>query len=267
MHLMAPSALDNRLITILDRLAYEGTTGIDLDQSVRGYRSLLHGKSASELLSAHIEQASSKGSVSVRRLREVEARVQQLQAENAMLRADRAALEKTLRDEVANLEIQLDLLQEKYDEDLATLKEITVQRAIEDDYSYDDFMKIVRMHLGKQNGFGKLLEEYSKAHYADQPDRVITEGKIQSWRRRGSFPFWVVEQLKEMPTERTRYQWSAEDIEYLVTIVLAHPDWTDAQYAAACSETFGHQLNVNSIKSKFNILRKEGRIPERRRGR
>jgi hypothetical protein len=240
-----------KLVSIIDRLAHHSTTDQDALQTVYGLRRVAKGAMPSKLL--HLDDAQAPKSQQITSLKR---QIAILQAEKAQL----ATANSELQQNYDRLKAQVDLLQAR--NDTAACQ----SRPIGADYTYAEVMEIIREKFGKQNGGLRLWADYSaRLHAADPTSRLLTVSKLQSWRTAGRYPDWAVQQLLAMPaTLRVSHKWSDDDVDYLCKLHLANPQKTDDQLAAECSKRFGCEVNSNSIKSKFNILRKLGRIPRLR---
>jgi hypothetical protein len=219
--------------TIIDRLAHSSTNDQDALNSVYGLRRLTKGNPPSQLLYSDNPK---------KKLRQLNSLVAQLRSEIAGLKTSN----HDMQGEIQRLQ--------------------TVDRPTRDHangYSYDEVMEIIRRKFGKQNGGLTLWSDYNaKLHAADPTIEVFACNAMQTWRRLGVYPVWAVEQLLSMPiVAREIHKWSPDDIEFLCQLHLTDLYKTDDQLAAECSRMFGCEINSNSIKSKFNILRKENRIP------
>jgi hypothetical protein len=130
-------------------------------------------------------------------------------------------------------------------------------------YTFDEVAAIFRQKLKKHASGQKRWIAFSEAQHALNPNlNVVTYGKITSWRKTDAFPAWAVEQLRAMPVEPlSKHQWSAADIAFLRDLHLADPHKSDEELARECSKQFGCPINTNSIKGKFNLLRRRGEIP------
>lgn len=242
--------LSNRIVTIVDRLAHASTTDQDVLQTVYGLRRVMKNQTPSAVMRYAVPILASQK----------QKQIADLQKTVVVLRDEIAELQKVntkLEVEQAWLRTQISQHQQK-----------CRQPDSPDDYLYDDVMQIIRHKFGKQNGAQTLWSDYSATlHAADAAIQVVTVSKLQAWRTGGSYPAWAVNQLKAMPVStRTVHRWSDEDIEFLCRLHLADLQKTDDCLAYECSAKFGCTINSNSIKSKFNILRKTGRIPKVRRG-
>lgn len=254
---MDSPVIDPKIVTIWDRLAHESLSEIDIVQSVLGLQRLLKGRVPSKLLQHAVNRQSLP-----KEIQHLQMLIRQLQAEQDKLEAENRAL----IEERAHLQIEVELLKDKYDEDI--IAPHVVKHNPIDDYSYAEVMTLVEVKFKKHNGFGKLWEEYSLQIHRHDPARIVTVNRIQSWRKANAFPAWAIEQLKAMPLiERVIHRWSHTDIEFLAQLYNHDPTMTDTQLADQCSVKFGCKINDNSIKSKLNILRKERRIELVRRAR
>jgi hypothetical protein len=233
-----------KIVNIFDRLAHDSTTDQDALQTVYGLRRVVKGNMPSALL--HLDTSAP---VKPRQVASLKRLVAQLRAEKNEL-------------EALNAELQCDHARLKSQIELLTNSEGHYHQPGQD-YSYAEVMEIIREKFGKQNGGLTLWAEYSATlHAADPASPLLTLSKLQIWRMAGTFPNWTVSQLLAMPVIiRSMHKWSEEDIDFLCAVHLADMRKTDDQLAVECSVRFGCQINTNMIKSKFNILRKLGRIP------
>lgn len=178
-----------------------------------------------------------------------------------------------LNHEIARLEQQLAECEKR----CATLaqrnNELEAQVAIElfahpedDDFTYEEVMRIIRSRCGKINGGQIAWCRYSMQQSDADPNLpLVTENKIRRWRVANRFPAWAVRQLREMPDVTCRqYRWSDEDIDYLCNLHLGDPRLDDNHLAEMCSQKFGCFIGRNAIKGKFVLLRQLNRIPAKR---
>jgi hypothetical protein len=223
-----------RIINILDRLAHASTNDQDALQTVYGLRRVAKNQLPSVLLSFDASQSASQKRLK-KKLDTVSAQLATQQEINHRLTEDYARL----------------------------LDNIAQPHNAADDYPYAEVMAIIRDKFGKQNGALTLWADYSvKLHLFDANSPVLTASRLQGWRVVGMYPAWAVNQLLAMPiATRTVHHWSVNDIDYLCQLHLTDPFKTDEILAAECATQFDCEINTNSIKSKFNILRKKGRIP------
>jgi hypothetical protein len=233
-----------KLVSIIDRLAHDSTTDQDALQTVYGLRRVVKGNMPSALL--HLDTSSTLKTKQVANLKRL---VAQLRAEKSELEAQNSELQG----DHDRLQTQVELLRSNDGH----------YHPPGENYSYAEVMEIIREKFGKQNGGLTLWAEYSaELHATDSSSPLLTLSKLQTWRMAGTFPNWAVKQLLSMPVvTRCMHKWSDEDIDFLCATHLADLQKTDDQLAAECTARFGRPINTNMIKSKFNILRKLGRIP------
>lgn len=238
-------AINARIISIIDRLAHASTNDQDALQTVYGLRRVVKDEMPSSLLAFNIGNQSVAKQKQIGKLKQtivkLRAELQNLQETHSKLESDHT-----------RLQVELYHIDQK-----------KPHRSAQDDYSYNDVMTIIRDKFGKQNGALTLWSDYSASQHALNPESpLVTPSKLQVWRLASAYPNWAVQQLHDMPVQtRVVYKWSPEDIDFLCQLHLDDPHKTDEMLAAECSTRFRCEINTNSIKSKFNILRKTGRIP------
>jgi hypothetical protein len=238
-----------RLATIVDRLAHQSTDQIDIMQTVEGLRRICKTEMPSRILQIH---ADSRSTPVNRQINDLKQQIAQMRAEEISLEAEYALLKV----KHAQVEKELQELREGH--------QPTNHQIPKDWYSYNEVMDIIFDKFGKLNGTQTHWAAYSlKLHTINPQSPLLTVSLLQSWRKDKKFPAWAVQQLRDMPVIEPpqQYKWSEEDIEFLVNLHLADPYKTDNQLAQECTLRFDRPVNSNSIKSKFNILRKMGRIP------
>lgn len=236
-------AVDSRIISIMDRLAHASTTDQDALNSVYGLRRVVKGAAPSTLLRTTPTQPKQKEITHLKKL------VERLRTELV----EQADANDELMEEKLVLEQQLHNYKSRPNKS---------PRGCTDPYSYNDVMEIIRNKFGKQNGALTLWVNHSTRL---QGENCVTVSVLTTWRRNNSYPAWAVEQLLGMPVGVPKpHKWSPEDIDYLCNLHLADPFKCDDQLAAECSLRFDCVINTNSIKSKFNLLRKLGRIDAQR---
>lgn len=232
--------------TIIDRIAHQSTTDQDIVNSAYGLRRICRDEVPSELLQPMSRSHRDKLSKLNHLVARLQAEIVALECTNQNLLGIQSGMKQQIR--------QLEATSPRPSRDCS------------EGYSYDEVMGIIRDKFGKQNGGLTLWADHNATLHAVDPNVArLTPSILQTWRRADSYPSWAVDQLLAMPvSRRVAHKWSPEDIDYLMTLHLADPRKSDDQLATECSSMFGCEINSNSIKSKFNTLRKEGRIPAMR---
>lgn len=242
---MDVASVRHKLGQLVDRLSYEGLDDTDTVNTAHAIRRVARGQKPSDLL-LHFDQRRDQA----RTITDLKRRVNALVAEKQQLEDEKRALVERL--------VVLEVEQ-------ARAEAVRARNSVpeRETYTYKEVIAIIVEKFGKQNGgLTAWAEESARLHNLDPNSPVVTTGKLQQFRMADNFPEWAVDQLRNMePVRRQFYRWSEEDISFLERLHLDDPLRPDEELAKACSERFGAEINTASIKGKFRVLRKLGRIP------
>ena len=254
---------NNKIISILDRIAHPSTSDIDVMQSVFGLRRVLKGELPSNCLGKQIRVRPPKRSYQAWQ-DEIDELKEQL-AEKTEAERTQEKRVKSLTHEVEKLQAQVLKLKESKPKEPKETKSSAVEF-----YTNAQFAAIMVERVGKYNGAKRAFEDFNTELRKKNPELgVITSSHLEKWRVEDRYPTWVIEQLRmmskaDLPT--TKHRWSQADYNFLRDLYLADPSVSDRRLAEILSEKFGCNMTENAVKGALDRLCKKHEI-ERREGR
>lgn len=256
---------NNKIISILDRIAHPSTSDIDVMQSVFGLRRVLKGELPSNCLGKQIRVRPQKHRSYQAWQDEIDELKEQL-AEKTETERTQEKRVKSLTQEVEKLQAQVLKLKAAKPKEPKETKE-TKSSAVEF-YTNAQFAAIMVERVGKYNGAKRAFEDFNTELRKKNPELgVITSSHLEKWRVEDRYPTWVIEQLRmmskaDLPT--SSHRWTQADKDFLRDLYRANPTVSDRRLAEILSERFGCDMTENAVKGALDRLRRKGEIERRK---
>lgn len=242
----------SRVLKLLDRIAYHGTTDTDLIQSVAGFRRMLNGKAPSELLDA---PAPSRKAAKHKSYTASQAEIEKLKARLKDVENEKATSERHKQRQIESLVAQIAQMQDELERRQASWQ--PAERPHDGFYTRAQVAQIIVSLFEKDHGVKKALVEKNACLRRDDPSLPkITDSLWQTWRKKDQYPEWVIEQLRLLTPDDflTTHKWTPEQKQHARQLFLTG-NYTNEQLAAECSKRFGCKLTDSSIRG---LLHREG---------
>lgn len=253
---------NNKIISILDRIAHPSTSDIDVMQSVFGLRRVLKGELPSNCLGKQIRVRPQKHRSYQAWQDEIDELKEQL-AEKTETERTQEKRVKSLTQEVEKLQAQVLKLKEAKPKEPKETKSSAVEF-----YTNAQFAAIMVERVGKYNGAKRAFEDFNTELRKKNPELgVITSSHLEKWRVEDRYPTWVIEQLRmmskaDLPT--SSHRWTQADKDFLRDLYRANPTVSDRRLAEILSERFGCDMTENAVKGALDRLRRKGEIERRK---